>query len=299
MDIRAVDLNLLKAFDALMSERAVTRAAGRIGLSQPAMSHALSRLRALFADDLFVRTPNRMEPTARAREIAPLVSAAIEHIEAALNLSVGFDPAKSAGIFTAGMAEYAEVALVGRLAESFARQAPKATLRLTPVTGAEAAEQLDSGAIDVAASHLRALPAHLASMVLLRDPFVLIARRGHPLAAQPLSIEGYAALNHVLVSPRGDTTGAVDRVLKDFGLKRRIALLVATYLALPSVLAASDLVATVPRRTARQIAAIAEIEIMPLAIDLSVLVSMAWHRRAASEPAQIWFRSLLIDAARD
>ena len=161
------------------------------------------------------------------------------------------------------------------------------------MTGAEAAEQLDSGAIDVAASHLRALPAHLASMVLLRDPFVLIARRGHPLAAEPLSIEGYAALDHVLVSPRGDTTGAVDRALKDFGLKRRIALLVATYLALPSVLAASDLVATVPRRTARQIAAIAEIEIMPLAIDLSVLVSMAWHRRAASEPAQIWFSSLL------
>jgi DNA-binding transcriptional LysR family regulator len=161
MDIRAVDLNLLKAFDALMSDRTVTRAAGRIGLSQPAMSHALSRLRSLFADDLFVRTPNRMEPTARAREIAPLVSAAIEHIEAALNLGVGFDPAKSAAIFTAGMAEYAEVALVERLAAAFARQAAEATLRLTPVTGAEAAEQLDSGAIDVAVAHLRALPAHL------------------------------------------------------------------------------------------------------------------------------------------
>src|SRR5215471_9460438 len=98
MDIRAIDLNLLKAFDALIRERAVTRAAGRIGLSQPAMSHALSRLRHLFADDLFVRTPDRMEPTARAREIAPLVSAAIEHIEAALNLGVGFDPATSTGI---------------------------------------------------------------------------------------------------------------------------------------------------------------------------------------------------------
>src|SRR6201997_423072 len=144
MDIRAVDLNLLKAFDALIRERAVTKAAGRIGLSQPAMSHALSRLRDLFADDLFVRTPNRMEPTARAREIAPLVSAAIQHIEAALNLGGGFDPAKSAGIFTAGMAEYAEVALVGRLAEAFARQASKATLRLTPVTGVEAVQQLDN-----------------------------------------------------------------------------------------------------------------------------------------------------------
>src|SRR5947209_1516089 len=213
MDIRAVDLNLLKAFDALIRERAVTKAAGRIGLSQPAMSHALSRLRDLFADDLFVRTPNRMEPTARAREIAPLVSAAIEHIEAALNLGIGFDPARSAGIFTAGMAEYAEVALVGRLAESLARQAPKATLRLTPLTGLEAAEQLDRGAIDVAVAHLRTLPAHLDSVMLLRDPFVLIARRGHPSVGQPLPIEAYAALDHVLVSPRGDTTGAVDRAL--------------------------------------------------------------------------------------
>lgn len=299
MDICAVDLNLLKAFDALIRERAVTRAAGRIGLSQPAMSHALSRLRDLFADDLFVRTPNRMEPTARAREIAPLVSAAIEHIEAALNLGIGFDPAKSAGIFTAGMAEYAEVALVGRLADAFARQAAKATLRLTPLTGAEAGEQLESGAIDVAVAHLRALPGHLDSMLLLRDPFVLVARRDHPLAAQPVSLEAYAALNHVLVSPRGDTSGAVDRALADFGLKRRIALLVATYLALPAALAASDLVATVPQRTARQIAAIAEIDILPLAVELSVPVSMAWHRRAASEPAQVWFRSLLIEAASD
>ncbi len=266
MDIRAVDLNLLKAFDALMNERAVTRAAGRIGLSQPAMSHALSRLRNLFADDLFVRTPTHMEPTARARDIAPLVSAAIEHIEAALNLGVGFDPAKSVAIFTAGMAEYAEVALVGRT-------------------------------IDVAVAHLGALPAHLDSIVLLRDPFVLVTRRGHPLAAQSLSIEAYAALDHVLVSPRGDTSGAVDRTLADFGLKRRIALLVATYLALPVALAASDLVATVPQRTARQIAATAAVEIMPLPIDLSATVSMAWHRRATSEPAQAWFRSLLIEAA--
>jgi len=299
MDIRAVDLNLLKAFDALTNERAVTRAAGRIGLSQPAMSHALSRLRDLFADDLFVRTPTGMEPTARAREIAPLVAAAIEHIEAALNLGIGFDPEKSAGIFTAGMAEYAEVALVGRLAAAFADQAARATLRLTPLTGADAAEQLDRGAIDVAVAHLNTLPAHIDSIVLLRDPFVVVARRGHPIAGQQLSLEAYAALNHILVSPRGNTSGALDRILVDFGLRRRIALLVATYLALPVALAASDLVATVPSRMARQIAATGEIEIMPLPIDFSMTVSMAWHRRAASEPAQAWFRSLMIDAAAD
>ncbi|HEY8874389.1 MAG TPA: LysR family transcriptional regulator [Stellaceae bacterium] len=299
MDIRAVDLNLLKAFDALMNERAVTRAAGRIGLSQPAMSHALSRLRSLFADDLFVRTPTNMEPTARAREIAPLITAAIEHIEAALNLGVGFDPARSTGIFTAGMAEYAEVALVGRLARNFAQDAANAILRLTPATGHEAIEQLDRGEIDLAVAHLPHVPTHIDSMVLLRDPFVVVARKGHPITAQNLSLEAYAAQNHVLVSPRGDTSGALDRILGDFGLKRRLALLVASYLAVPAALAASDLVATMPERTARQIAATADIAIMPLPIDFSATVSMAWHRRTTSDPAQAWFRALLVDAAGD
>jgi DNA-binding transcriptional LysR family regulator len=297
MDIRAVDLNLLKAFDALMTERAVTRAAGRIGLSQPAMSHALSRLRALFADALFVRTAAGLEPTARGREIAPLVAMAIEHIDAALRLGNGFDPAVSAATFTAGMAEYAEVALVGPLAHAFARAAPGATLRLLPATGRELAEQLERGAIDVGVAHVNNLPAHIEATVLLRDPFVVVARHDHPAAARPMSLEAYAAQNHVLVSPRGATTGALDRILVDFGLKRRIALLVATYLAVPAALAGSDLIATVPRRVAEQIAANAAIAITPLPIDFTTTVSMAWHRRAAADPAQSWFRTLLTDAA--
>jgi DNA-binding transcriptional LysR family regulator len=133
--------------------------------------------------------------------------------------------------------------------------------------------------------------------VLLRDPFVVVARQGHPVAARPMSLEAYAAQNHVLVSPRGTTTGALDRILVDFGSKRRIALLIATYLAVPAALAASDLIATVPRRVAEQIAANAAIAITPLPIDFATTVSMAWHRRAAADPAQSWFRALLTDAA--
>lgn len=298
MDIRTVDLNLLKAFDALMSERAVTRAAVRIGLSQPAMSHALSRLRSLFADDLFVRTVDGMEPTARAREIASLVTAAIEHIEEALNLGAKFDPAASAAIFTAGMAEYAEVALVGRLARGFAAAAPNATLRIVPATGPQALDQLERGEIDVAVAHLPHVPAHLEASALLRDPFVVVMRRGHPAAARPWSLEAYAALDHVLVSPRGATSGALDRILVDFGLKRRLVLLVGTYLAVPAALGGSDLVATVPQRTARQIALAAEVEILPLPLDFATSVSMVWHRRAAKDPAQTWFRAQLTAAAQ-
>ena len=138
-----------------------------------------------------------------------------------------------------------------------------------PLTGADAAEQLDRGAIDVAVAHLRALPARSKRRRCCATRLSLIARQGHPLAAATaVASKPMRRCNHVLVSPRGDTSGAIDRILVDFGLRRRIALLVATYLALPAALAASDLVATVPRRTARQIAAIAEIEILPLPIDL-------------------------------
>jgi LysR substrate binding domain len=186
------------------------------------------------------------------------------------------------------MAEYAEVALVQRLAESFARSAAWATLRIVPLTGAEVAERLDREVIDVAAAHLGPLPAHFDTTVLLMDPFVLVARRGHSLTARPVTVEAYAALSHVLVSPRGDTVGAVDRALAAQGLKRRIALLVATHLALPVVLGGSDLVAFVPQRTARHLTTAAGVAITPLPLDFSVTVSMAWHRRNRSDPAQTW-----------
>src|SRR5215471_8262970 len=197
MDIRAVDLNLLKAFDALMTERAVTRAASRIGLSQPAMSHALSRLRGLFADELFVRAATGMEPTARAREIAPLVTAAIEHIEAALRLGAGFDPATSTAIFTAGMAEYAEIALVGPLARAFARKAPAATLRLLPATGRGLVCRQPAGAYRcnrVIARPVRRCraarssgcgPANVARNLCRAEPRAGVAARRHDRRARP------------------------------------------------------------------------------------------------------------------
>jgi DNA-binding transcriptional LysR family regulator len=239
-----------------------------------------------------------MEPTARAREIAPLIAAAIEQIEAALNLGAGFDPATSTATFTAGMGEYAEVALVGRLAEAFSREAPHATLRVLSLHGADAAEQLERGAIDVAVAHLRAMPPTIETNLLFRDPFVVVAREDHPITQAPLTVEAYAAQNHVLVSPRGQTTGALDRLLVDYGQRRRVALLVATYLAVPAALAHSDLIATVPSRAATLIAAHAAITTLPLPVDFQATVSIAWHRRTTTEPAQAWFRGLLQGAAR-
>lgn len=299
MDIRTVDLNLLKAFDALMTERAVTRAASRISLSQPAMSHALARLRLLFGDPMFVRNASGMEPTARALEIAPLIAAAIERIETALNLGTDFDPAQSTATFTAGIAEGAEATIIGHLAHTFSRQAPDATLRLKSVSRADSTEQLDRGIIDVGIARMMKFPERFHSQALMQDPMVILARRGHPLAGRSLSVETYADLGHVFVTPQGNMGGSVDHFLATLGMKRRIALYLSTNLALPAALAATDLIATVPRRIARQIATMADVEIMALPIDMPTTISMAWHRRTASEAAQVWFRSLLIAAAAD
>ena len=173
MDIRGVDLNLLKAFDAIHNERAVTRAASRIGLSQPAMSHALSRLRDLFGDDLFVRTSDGMEPTARAREIAPLIAVAIEQIEAALNLGAGFDPATSVATSPPAWASTPRLRwLVIWPKRSRARRRTRPCA--LPLNGSEAAEQLERGTIDVAVAHLRAMPSPIKTALLLRDPFVVV-----------------------------------------------------------------------------------------------------------------------------
>ena len=198
------------------------------------------------------------------------------------------------------MAEYAEVALVERLAGAFAAQAPRARLRLTPLNGGDAAEQLDSGAIDVAVAHLRALPARFESIgaaarsVCRRRAQAIIRR-----LAAPLSIEDYAALDHLLVSPRGDTSGAIDRMLMDFGLTP------------PHLAAGRDLSGGAggagrlrPRRDGAERGSPARsppppsIAIVPLPIDFAATVSMAWHRRAASEPAQSWFRALLVGRRR-
>src|ERR1044072_3455272 len=157
MNVTGVDLNLLKAFEALMLDRAVTRAGRRIGLSQPSMSHALTRLRRLFADELFVRTSNGMEPTAKARLIADHVSVALGHVRQALDVTGEFDPSTATRMFSTGATGYAEASLVESFAEAFFRQAPHADLRLAPVSKFELRKQLDEGRIDVAIGHFGGL----------------------------------------------------------------------------------------------------------------------------------------------
>jgi DNA-binding transcriptional LysR family regulator len=293
MNIATIDLNLLKAFEALMIERAVTRAANRIGLSQPAMSHALSRLRHLFEDELFVRTPSGMEPTAKARLVADQVTAALDHVRSALDLGRGFDPATAERSFSIGVTGHAEIVLLESLVRTFVEVAPHADLRILPISKFNLARHLDEACIDVAIGGFKDLTAWMSAEPFMRDSLVLVARAGHPVFHGELSMEAYLGLTHLLVSPSGELKGAIDRDLAAQGLVRHIGLVASSYLAVPLVLVGSDLVSTVPGRVAQVLCRRCDVGVRSLPFEHVVEQDLVWHRRDERDAAHIWLRSLL------
>jgi len=297
-NIGSIDLNLLKAFEALLRERSVTRAARSIGLSQPALSHALVRLRSLFGDELFVRLPHGMEPTPRALELGELVRAALEQIRRALELGRGFDPAATTRIFAVGAAEHAEIALVDTLAERLTAQAPHADLRLLPVDFTNLIERLDDNRITVAIDALRDPPPRYRRQPLYREGVVVIGRRDDPTLATLGAPDAYARAAHLLVAPAGRSAGTIDGVLAEFGLTRRLSVTVATYLAVPSTLRRTPLVATLPRSTARHLMRLdPDLAMAELPFLAPFDVSMIWHPRHDDDPAERWLRAVLVELA--
>lgn len=297
-DLRAVDLNLLKAFDAILTEGAVTRAGARIGLSQPAMSAALVRLRDLFDDRLFVRTPGGMEPTARARELAGPIQRALREIEATLRNSPEFDPARARRTFFVGMTEYAEIALIERLTELLRQQSDAIDLRLRSIAKIEYLELLDEGSIDAFVGHADEIPPRLMSASLLQDPLVLLARKGHPIFKTRIGMEDLVKWPQVLVSPTGEARGAVDPILKQKGVERRIAMTVGSYLGVPLALQSSDLTSNVPQQIAARLSKVLPLRSAPLPFRHIVASALVWHSRNEADRAQAWLRRLIRDAAQ-
>ena len=255
MDVAGFDLNLLKAFDALYAERHVTHAGQRIGLSQSAMSGALTRLRELFKDELFVRSPAGMQPTPRADDLAGPVSAALRLMREVLQADT-FDPAVANHMVTVAMTDYAAFVLLPPLLTRLAVEAPRLDVQVRGIFGrAEALDLLDSGEANLAIG----LPVEASSRILvhplLHEGFACIARHGHSAFAEGAGLEAFAAAPHLLVSPEGDRTGLVDYKLAALGLERRIVLSLPQFLVAPFVVADTDLVATLASRVARRFAA--------------------------------------------
>ncbi len=293
MDLHGIDLNLLVAFDALMAERSVTRAGARIGRTQPAVSAALSRLRSLLRDELFVRGPRGLQPTPRALDLAEPLSRALADIQHTLEFTQAFDPQSSTATFSLGLSEHPTFVLLPHLVERLQETAPAITLRVRSFTARdEAVTMLDAGSVDLTVS---VPPTTATGRVLTRplfdEQFVCIVRSGHKAAGTPLDIETFLGLSHLLVSPEGDRFGFVDAVLARQGLKRRLAVTLPHMHAVPALIARSNMISTVMSGVVSASGHADELCVLnpPFDLDPAPFV-MAWHRRNDTHPAQRWFR---------
>lgn len=296
MNWGAFDLNLLIVFDAIMQERNVTRAGSRIGLSQPAMSHALTRLRHMLKDELFIRTPEGMAPTPRAEALAAPLRNALNEMQLALE-PAAFDPAAADRRFTIAVNNYAAVVLVPPLVAAISAAAPLVRLDLRPSGTLDLIERLDRGEFDLAISGLDSPGERFAAAPLLKDPFVMVMRRGHPASEQKLSPGAFAALPHLEISSSREDTSFIDRWLGEEGLARRIVLQ-APYLSAAPILVQSDMVATLSRRIAQEFVRSHPLQVCePPYQSPHIRTVMLWHRRLERHPAHRWLRDAVSSVA--
>lgn len=299
MNLAELDLNLLVAFEAMLEERSVTKAARRVGMGQPSMSEALGRLRALFRDELFVRASGAMQPTPKALRIAPGVQAALHQLRATLGEQVPFDPSGARQAFTVAATDYASLVLLPTVAARLRDEAPQVDMHVLGYEKSGVGAMLARGEADVALGVFPQPPGEAVSVPLFEERFVGVARRGHPALQGGASPDAaaFAALPHALVTVRQDRSGALDEALARLGLRRRIAVTLPHMLVLPALLQTSDLVAALPGRVAHGVlAAGLEMFEIPVATP-SWLVAMLWNPAARTDQATAWLRRCIQDAA--
>lgn len=300
MDLRSADLNLLVALDALVRERSVSRAGERMGLSQPAMSNVLARLRRLLDDPVLIRTSEGMVPTQRVAAVIGPVRKALSELEQVLAGEPPFEPSRAQRIFRVSAMDHAWVALVPHLARLLAREAPGVRLDLLPYHDSTPAD-LEAGDIDAAilVGRRHGRGAGFRRAELYEDNFDCLLRRGHPEVGRRLSLKRYLELGHVLASPRSRRGGVVDRALQKRSVSRRVCVIVPHFAAAPFVVAATDLVATLPRGVARPFAKMLDLQLFPPPIEVAAGPwFLVWHERTVHDAGHSWLREQILEIAR-
>ncbi|MBP1292505.1 MULTISPECIES: LysR family transcriptional regulator [Bradyrhizobium] len=293
MNLAAIDLNLLVAFEALMEERHVTRAAERIGLAQPSMSSALRRLRALFADELFLRAGAGMQPTEKALALAGPIGEALRQIRSALVPDQGFDPAIARRRITIAATDYGDLVVVPELTRLLRIEAPGIDLAVRPLTDATVAlAKLERGELDaLIGGHLPESPRCVRHRVF-EERFVCVRDTARTNRSERLSLKDYATLPHALFSAAGGDSlpSVIDALLARHGLKRRVAVTLAHVVAVPFAVAGTDLIATMAERVARRFTHLADIAVVAPPIDIPAFaIDLIHPSRAARDPALRWF----------
>ncbi len=291
------DLNLFRVFHEVYRARGLTLAGRRLGLSQPAVSNALARLRAQVGDPLFVRAGRRIVPTPRANEMAPHVDAALAALDAALQVEQGFLPEQAERRFTVGMRELIEIVLLPKLARTLAREAPKMQLQSARIERRLLPRLLASQTLDLAVDvQLPAAPG-VQQRQLFEEELCVALRKGHPAARGALTTARYLSLRHVTVSARA-TGPVLEDVLARERLTRDVAVRCQHYHAACQLVAESDLALTLPRRYAERMRPMLDLRVIKAPPQLPTLAVMVyWHESAERDPGLVWLRDRIIALA--
>ena len=292
MNVQDIDLNLLRVFDAVLHERGVTPAAVRLGLTQPAVSNALARLRGVFGDPLFLRTPGGMDPTPFARGLAEPVRQALALLESALAHGPGFDPATSTRAFRFYMSDLGQIEFLPPLIEHVQREAPGVRLEAAALDVEDIGAALAAGTLDLAVGFLPGLRAPVRRTALFRDPYLCLMRADHEI--KTLTKKTFLNASHVLVTYRGGHH-VIEEALERAGLSRRIALRVPHFTVVPMVLERTDLILTLPARVARVYERRGNFKSLPPPVPIPPAdVGVHWHERFEADPGNRWLREQLV-----
>lgn len=279
------DLNLLRVLDALLREQNVSRAAERLALSQPAVSNALNRLRAMLDDPLLVRVGRSMQPTPRALALEVPIREALQQIEQSLSADQAFDPARSTQRFRIAVTDYVELVCMPRLLEQLSREAPGIRIDIRHLSPSLPADALDKGELDLVLGRFEEIPARFSRRHWMSEYLTLAVRQGHPLCTSELDLPLFLKLRHLWVHG-GQTRGMVDQWLGEHGLAREILYTTPNYLQAAHIVAGSDLAAVLPSQLARHFAALLPLQLLELPFTVGPfhleIVSLAQRQRDAA-----------------
>ncbi|BAV64586.1 LysR substrate-binding domain-containing protein [Sphingobium cloacae] len=288
------DLNLLPIFVALMEERSVTRAAERMGMTQPALSNALLRLRQMLQDQLFVRERYGIQPTPIALELSPLIAEALAQLDNAVLGQQAFDPVQAERLFTIAPNGYVEFVLVPAIVARLEKVAPGIKLRLTPFGNDLAETGVVSGTTALVLGRIVDPPDNLVVQHLMDEGLACAVRADHPAIGDAMTREQFETMKHVNIVPPGRMRAGLFQALAQQQLKRDVAISVTNFFAAAEMVAVTDYCATLPSLICRRLMHDPRLKILPAPVDLgSFPVEMAWHVRYRHDPAHRWLRALI------
>jgi len=296
LELQDIDLNLLVVFNQLIVERRVSKVASNLGLTQPAVSNSLARLRKLLGDELFLRTPTGMDPTPFAEQLAESVTYALGTIHSALNQRSTFDQATSARSFTVGMTDIGEIYFLPTLMERLSHVAPGITLSTVRNTAVNLKDEMEAGKVDLAVGLLPQLKGGFFQRRLFTQRYVCLLRQGHKLDKKKISLAEFSAAEHLVVVSEGTGHGKVDELLKRSGIERNVRLTVPHFVGVGHILQSTDLVATVPERLAQRLVGPFKLACVAHPAQLpEVAINVFWHAKFHKAPANQWLRSLVFE----